>query len=343
MSRSPTNRFQGIEPEYLDWRDLSEGVRAVLEPQLGRVRGRMVLALLWWMGRGPRRRLGSFSNDVWAESPVRSLHCAPLDNSELEAVDKSFEGRTAGRALIRYPYTALNLASEGQALIRLIERSSAVYGGSFSLTIQDEPGVMDVLERAAKLIWAVTSVWLDLAEGRLGAGLSDEGSAECAYYQLFSTNRAAVSRVCDVLERRPFSEHVAVLCEGQIYVLSALGIDGVMEPEEILHELEWIARDVRDITGDDRQPPVGALTSLGRESWCEKRALLSEQEEPRLALEAIDSALFCVSLQREELSDHRDAIWRHVRDRDIESRWYDKSMQLVVFGEGTAGFSSPPT
>ena len=158
------------------------------------------------------------------------------------------------------------------------------------------------------------------------------------YYQLFSTNRVPVSRVCDVLERRPYSEHVAVLCEGQIYILSVLSTDGVLSPEEILYELEWIRRDVRDITGDERQPSVGALTGLARNTWCEMRMELAEKEEPRLALEAIDSALFCVSMQLEEISEHRDAIWRHVRDRDLESRWYDKSMQLLVFGEGAAGF-----
>ena len=44
-----------------------------------------------------------------------------------------------------------------------------------------------------------------------------------------------------------------------------------------------------------------------------------------------------MSLQLDEISDHRDAIWRHVRDRNVDSRWYDKSMQLLVFGDGAAG------
>lgn len=84
---------------------------------------------------------------------------------------------------------------------------------------------------------------------------------------------------------------------------------------------------------------VGNLTTKPRAAWAQSRAALIDCH-PRnaAALEVIESALFCVCLEQTEPASTLEACDQLLHG-DCANRWFDKSVSLVVFADGTAGFN----
>lgn len=82
---------------------------------------------------------------------------------------------------------------------------------------------------------------------------------------------------------------------------------------------------------------VCTLTSENRDIWAKWRKILIENEnEP--ALKKIDAALFCLCLDELKTVDPPKLI-RNFLHGTGKNRWFDKSYQLIVHGDGLASIN----
>src|SRR5207248_47133 len=83
----------------------------------------------------------------------------------------------------------------------------------------------------------------------------------------------------------------------------------------------------------------GHLTTKARAEWAASRAaLLAHDPANAVALDRIETALFCLCLEDLEPRDALEAC-DHLLHGDSANRWFDKAVSFVVFADGTAGLN----
>lgn len=130
--------------------------------------------------------------------------------------------------------------------------------------------------------------------------------------------------------------HVVVFVRGHAFRLDVLGHDGTA------HTAAELAQALRALTVRPFEPGpgVGALTTKARAEWAaSRRALRSEHPENAAALETIETALFCVSLEDEAPGEDL-ARGKELLAGNAANRWFDKAVTFVVFPDGAAGINT---
>jgi carnitine O-palmitoyltransferase 2 len=153
------------------------------------------------------------------------------------------------------------------------------------------------------------------------------------YENLFSSARIpAVGR--DELRKFSGSKHIVVQRGAKFYKFDVLRDDGASVPDEqILANIEAILAKPL-VVGTAEAPGVGLMTTLDRDVWARERAQLNTGVN-KASLEAIDSALFVVSLEHTSPSTPKE-LSRTFLVGDGSNHWFDKSVQLLVAANGTA-------
>lgn len=97
-----------------------------------------------------------------------------------------------------------------------------------------------------------------------------------------------------------------------------------MQPEELLASIQHI------LNSNSKEPEfsLGCLTSENRDVWADVRAKL-ESLGNKDALNAIDSALYCISLDDLESNDP-DVLSANFLHGNSKNRWFDKNHQLII-------------
>jgi len=84
---------------------------------------------------------------------------------------------------------------------------------------------------------------------------------------------------------------------------------------------------------------VGHLTTKARGEWAERRhTLLDCHPSNTEKLDAIETALFCVSLEETVPKNTLEAC-EHLLHGKSANRWFDKAISLIIFKDGTAGIN----
>jgi carnitine O-acetyltransferase len=202
------------------------------------------------------------------------------------------------------------------------------------------------LERAAGLIAGAVNYKLQLDEERVppvvqrGQVLSMDQNKF-----LFSTTRIP-GTVQDSV-RAPYSpespgpstaRHIAVFFRGNMFRMDVIGPDG--RP----HTLDDLVAGLTAVlkAGATRAAPdasVGHLTTRARAEWAASRqALLACHPGNAEALDQVETALFCLCLD-DLVPDGTRQACDHLLHGDSGSRWFDKSLSIIVFGDGRAGIN----
>ncbi|KAM9809270.1 choline O-acetyltransferase [Syngnathus typhle] len=182
---------------------------------------------------------------------------------------------------------------------------------------------------------------VDYARGQLA------GTPLCMeqYYRMFSAYRLP-GRERDVLvvhdgSAVPEAGHIIVACKNQFFVLDVVINSRRLNKQDLLSQLEKIIKMADD--EDERQPPIGLLTSDGRTEWAESHRELFRESTNRNSLDLMEHSLCLVCLDDDskgELSDSaRAMLMLHGGGAAVNgaNRWYDKSMQFVVGADGCCG------
>lgn len=162
---------------------------------------------------------------------------------------------------------------------------------------------------------------------------------------LFSTTR--IPGLVQDTVRRPYTEqwpgpsqarHIVVFLRGNMFRMDVIGVDG--RP----HTLDDLEAGLHAImkAGSMRAAPgssVGHLTTKARAEWAASRqALLAHHPDNADALDTIETALFCLCLEDFSPKDTHEACDQLLHGHS-GNRWFDKSVSLIVFENGTAGIN----
>ncbi|QUH03335.1 choline/carnitine O-acyltransferase [Saccharopolyspora erythraea] len=162
---------------------------------------------------------------------------------------------------------------------------------------------------------------------------------------LFSTTRIPGQEQDTV--RAPYSDespgpskarHIAVFHRGNLFRMDVLDERGEpYSPDDLGAGLRAVMK-----AGANRaatESSVGHLTTKARAEWAASReALLALDPANAEALDAVETALFCVCLEDFAPQDTQQAC-DHLLHGDSGNRWFDKAVSLVVFADGTAGIN----
>ncbi|XP_011339899.1 carnitine O-palmitoyltransferase 2, mitochondrial isoform X2 [Ooceraea biroi] len=154
------------------------------------------------------------------------------------------------------------------------------------------------------------------------------------YKNLFNTTRIPELEK-DRIFHDPSAKHLIVLRNGHFYAFDVLDADdSIRSPKEI-------AACVKAILEDERPPnrhPVGVLTTSERDQWARARSHLIETGNQEI-LKKIDSAVFALILDDEEIGTDYNQLMRKYLHTDGTNRWFDKSFSLILSKDGYAGIN----
>jgi carnitine O-acetyltransferase len=200
--------------------------------------------------------------------------------------------------------------------------------------------------RAAGLIAAAVDYKL-LLDGELVPPIVQRGQALSMEQHrfLFATTRIP-GPVQDTV-RAPYTaqwpgpsgaRHIVVFHRGNMFRLE------VLDPAGRRHLLEDLEAGLRAVirAGALRAAPstsVGHLTTKARAEWAGSRqALLAHGPGNADALDAVETALFCLCLE-DFLPEDTQQACDQLLHGDSGNRWFDKAVSLIVFADGTAGIN----
>lgn len=138
------------------------------------------------------------------------------------------------------------------------------------------------------------------------------------------------------------NEHIAVFCGGSFYMLPVTNSRGkFISVLDLEGQFEWIKADAKhgNVTSDQPEGSVAALTTLPRSEWAKIRKEHFSDGLNLQAREAIEEALFVVILEEKSFSELSDRA-KYLLHGDGRSFWFDKSFCLVVFSDGKCGINA---
>ncbi|XP_031556780.1 choline O-acetyltransferase-like [Actinia tenebrosa] len=162
------------------------------------------------------------------------------------------------------------------------------------------------------------------------------------YSFLFSTS---VQFHRELIERytapREYSRHVIVMYGGRAYSVEMIRTD--VMGEEVMPTYEEIKRQLeRVIQMDGRSPPsleVSAITSLSaKDRHVVEQNLVHASDRNNYNFAVIRDSLLVISLDPDDQPRTANDALFCLQSKNFTNRWYDRSVNLVVFGNGVAGF-----
>lgn len=163
------------------------------------------------------------------------------------------------------------------------------------------------------------------------------------YERTFKTTRIPKEDVDEIIHfEHTEHEHIVVFCGGNIYMLPVTNSRGkFLSVLDLESQMEWIVADAKhsDVTKDQPDGSVPALTALPRAEWAKIRKDYFSESLNQQALEAIEEAMFLVILEERSFSRLSERA-KYLLHGDGRSFWFDKSFCLVVFSDGKCGINA---
>ncbi|XP_062308915.1 carnitine O-palmitoyltransferase 2, mitochondrial [Osmerus eperlanus] len=153
------------------------------------------------------------------------------------------------------------------------------------------------------------------------------------YFRLFNSTRIP-KKGRDELFTEPKGRHLLVIRKGHMYVFDVVDPNGnPVEPAQIQSHLKYILSDQTPAPAY----PLGFLTSENRDIWAGLREKLLAAGNGE-AIGSVDSALFCLCLEDENMRDHIH-ISHNMLHGDGSNRWFDKSFSIILAKDGQAAIN----
>lgn len=170
---------------------------------------------------------------------------------------------------------------------------------------------------------------------------SQDGKPICMdqYRKMFSATRIP-KRERDELKITLNKKYIVVLYKGNIFTVDVLEDSGETRSfPEIEEDFKHI---ISKSEGSDDEE-IGILTTMNRDKWADAReSLLQVDKRNKEYMEKIDSAIFVLCLDDEGIESLDDAANRLLHGNG-RNRWFDKSLQFIVTGNGKIGINMEHT
>lgn len=224
------------------------------------------------------------------------------------------------------------------AYLEYRERTPINVSPAFLLENEPEHRGASQLDRAARLLSSTAAFVHSLRSGSLP--VDKEGPNTICMHQytkLFGAARLPVSGRDEMVFCHTAS-HVVVLSHRQYYVLDILDAStgSPLSANAIVSGLASILRDSEAVlsSGAAIIPDISVLTSEHRDTWAAVYPEVKRLNEG--TLQAINDAILFVVLDHNSPADV-DAVGVATLHNMGESRWFDKSLQLVVYKNASVG------
>lgn len=198
-------------------------------------------------------------------------------------------------------------------------------------TFNDSPDTNQI-SRAASLITSAARFAKQVKTGQLDPDMDKTAPIDMSQYQnLFATRIPHSFR--DTLHRSPKeARHVIVLYRDNFFSVDILDPQGnPLSKSQIEQALKTAVTQ-----GSKHAPQVGMFTSEDRSVWSGYKSQLAAIDKNQASLQQIEDSLFAVCLddfQPKTLNEMSPLLLHS----DGSNRYFDKSLQIVVFGNGKAG------
>ncbi|CAG8541519.1 20175_t:CDS:2, partial [Gigaspora rosea] len=124
------------------------------------------------------------------------------------------------------------------------------------------------------------------------------------------------------------NNHMTVIRKNKFFIVDLVK-DGIQLSTA---EIESQLRKIYELAGNTKDPAIGVLTTENRDNWTDVSAGSNEQ-----LLKKIESSVFALCLD-DTSPVTRDEISHACWVGDGRNRYFDKSLQFIVFENGRAGF-----
>lgn len=164
-----------------------------------------------------------------------------------------------------------------------------------------------------------------------------KGSPLCSqqYKYMFNSTRIPAFPADQTRTSSPSNSHIIVIRKNKFYEMETKQKQGDdLSMADLVNQFKAIY----EMAGSDKGPPLGILTSENRDIWAKCRETLILDPVNKSSLDRIETALFVVCLDDSKPVTREDAsiaCWHG----DGQNRFFDKSLQLIVFDNGKAGFN----
>ncbi|MCP4936925.1 MAG: choline/carnitine O-acyltransferase [bacterium] len=228
----------------------------------------------------------------------------------------------------------------------LAKRSSTAINDNFFCLFRH--GEADRIKRTAALIAAALNYKLVLDQGHTPIATKRHTIlCEKQLKNLFSTTRIPGEQTDSLRGASPIKgmdanssmpRHIVVFCRSNIYLLELISRDGHPHSlKDIEKGLEVIVDSSLDEQSSGRS--IGHLTTLPRTDWARTRkSLIQGSQNNAFNLELIETALFSIQLEECKPDDNLAAC-QQLLSGDSGNRWFDKSLQFIIFNDGFAGLN----
>jgi carnitine O-acetyltransferase len=212
------------------------------------------------------------------------------------------------------------------------------YVSYFYAFADDTRGRTGQVERAASLIKGFAHARNLVQSGALAPEGSEKRGYLCSngYKYLFNSCRIpgpTVDFVHCYDPSDPRAMEVTVSRKGQFFAFSMLGPDGRLLSVAAVEEQ---LRSIVEMAGSVNEPSLGALSAMDRDSWWQAREGLLRIEGNAEALEVLERSMFHVSLEDSEPVTQSEVNWSTLYE--VQNRFCDKTINLLVYGNGKASF-----
>jgi carnitine O-acetyltransferase len=153
------------------------------------------------------------------------------------------------------------------------------------------------------------------------------------YNSIFSSIR--IPRIgTDEFKVSPSRQHIIVLRNQHIYKVDIIdGKGNIRSPSAIEFDLECI------LSTSDKGQNIGLLTTMPRDVWANRRAeLLDNSSSNKEAMTIIEEAVFALCLD-ENKPEAITEISKQLLHGTGSNRYFDKSIQFIVFANGKTGIN----
>lgn len=130
--------------------------------------------------------------------------------------------------------------------------------------------------------------------------------------------------------------HICVVRKNNFYVFDVCDKDGNPFSVDVIEKQLNRVKSLADNRGYDKFP-VGILTAQDRKPWANSRKLLLSNTTNEDSLKKIQSSTFLICLD-DKSPVYRNEIGKSLLHGDGGNRFWDKSIQMVIFENGKMGY-----
>ncbi|KAI0429925.1 beta-ketoacyl synthase domain-containing protein [Xylaria sp. FL1042] len=209
---------------------------------------------------------------------------------------------------------------------------------AFMHTHHDSPTPHSQAERAALLTDVAFRFLVGMERNEIGNDWLGPRPL-CSYYWKWMFNAVRRPRAhCDEMRTYPESRYIAVLRKGHVFKVPLQDEHGNLSLEQLTGMFQAIlSADV----GEDSW--AGILTTDFRDIWASNREKIIALSESNLAyFQTVEEATFVVCLDHGAPETNQERIEQGIAG-DGFNRWFDKTMQFVVYANGRSAHISDHT